>query len=180
MQILDTDIDGVRLVEPNLIADERGTFTRAYCDQEFAQANIADKFVQCNLATSYSAGTLRGLHYQRQPHAEAKYIRCVQGAIFDVAVDIDPDSPTYLMHVAFELNATNNLALYIPSHCAHGYQTLVENTIVYYHASEPYAPDYEAGLNYADKQLAISWPIKISEISDKDLAWPPIEGTTLP
>ena len=175
MEFEPTAIDGVTLIHPRKIGDDRGHFMRAFCEQEFADAGLPTRFVQCNLAVSKLKGTMRGLHFQTGEHAEAKLMRCVQGAIFDVAVDIDPDSPTYLQWVGVELSAENGLALLISEKCAHGYLTLTDDAVTYYHSSAFYAPDAEGGLHYADPAVGIRWPIEPLEVSDKDRAWQHIE-----
>ncbi len=175
MQFISTDIEGVCIVEPRLLQDERGYFTRAFCAEEFRAAGLPAEFVQCNLSMSHNKGTLRGIHYQQPPAAEAKFVRCVQGAIYDVAVDLRETSPTYLQHVGVELSAANGLALFIPDYCAHGYQTLTDNAMVYYHVSAPYTPECEAGMRFDDPALDITWPLQARDVSAKDTQWPLLE-----
>lgn len=129
--------------------------------------------VQCNLSFNHRAGTLRGMHYQAPPATETKLVRCVRGAIFDVIVDLRPNSPTFLQHVGVELTAENRRALYVPELFAHGYQTLTDDTEVLYMVGEFYTPGAERGLRYDDPALGIAWPLPVSAISEKDLAWPP-------
>ena len=175
MQFIDTSISAVKIVKPNKTADDRGYFSRAFCAREFAEAGLMDLFVQCNMSGSTRAGTLRGIHYQTGSHAEAKFVRCVKGAVFDVAVDLDPDSPTYLEYVGVELSEGNAWGLYVPPTCAHAYQTLEDDSVVYYHVSAFYTPDAERGLRHDDPRLAIDWPMAVAEMSDKDRDWPLLE-----
>jgi dTDP-4-dehydrorhamnose 3,5-epimerase len=131
---------------------------------------------QANLSFNYKQGTLRGMHYQIAPATESKLIRCTQGAIYDVIIDMRPESPTYLSHIGVELTAGNRRALYVPGMFAHGYQTLTDNTEVTYQVGEFYTPGYERGLRYNDPLLEISWPLNVSEISQKDGNWPLLES----
>ncbi|MCH4565449.1 dTDP-4-dehydrorhamnose 3,5-epimerase [Halomonas sp. EGI 63088] len=166
-----------RLKDAYLIAlephgDERGFFARTMCKEEFDKHGIISEFVQQNTSFSARKGTLRGLHYQRKPHAEAKLVRCVSGGISDVIVDIRENSPTYLMHQAFELSEENYCQLYVPPGFAHSFITLCDNVEVSYLVSAAYAPQAEDGLRYDDNELAIKWPAPVTVISEKDMAWP--------
>jgi dTDP-4-dehydrorhamnose 3,5-epimerase len=152
--------------------DARGFFARTMCKDEFARHGLIADYVQQNTSYSAEAGTLRGLHFQRGSAAEAKLVRCLRGAICDVIVDLRAQSPTYLKHAAFELTDQNRRQLYVPTGFAHGYQTLVEETEVSYLVSSPYTPSTEDGLRYDDPTLGIAWPLKVLNISDKDLSWP--------
>jgi len=172
MNIEATAIDGVHLLSLQTRGDERGFFARMFCRQRFLDAGLEPAVEQGNLSFSQLRGTVRGLHYQRAPHAETKLVRCTRGAILDVAVDLRSDSPTYLHHVAVRLSADNRQALYIPRHCAHGFQTLEPDTEVSYLVSSAYAPEAEAGLRHDDPVLAIDWPEPVSVLSDKDATWP--------
>lgn len=172
MKYTQTAVDGVTIVAIEPHADSRGLFARTYDAKEFAERGMDAVVAQCNLSFNHKAGTLRGLHRQVPPYAEAKLVRCTAGAIVDVAVDVRPDSPTYGSHVAVELTAANRLALYIPPYVAHGYQTLVDDSEVIYQVSGPYAPEGEQGFRYDDQAFGIDWPLPVSVISDKDSAWP--------
>lgn len=152
--------------------DARGFFARTMCKDEFARHGLITDYVQQNTSYSAEAGTLRGLHFQRGSAAEAKLVRCLLGAICDVIVDLRAESSTYLKHAAFELTDQNRRQLYVPPGFAHGYQTLVEDTEVSYLVSSPYTPSAEDGLRYDDPALAIAWPLKVVNISDKDRSWP--------
>lgn len=180
MNIHPTDILGVFLVTLDRINDSRGFFARAFCSEEFARYGLDARITQLNLAHNDKSGTLRGLHYQRPPYAEAKLVRCVRGAICDVVVDIRKDSPTYLQHLKFELTAENRIALYVPKMFAHGYQSLVDDTDVLYSTSAAYHPESEGGLNPLDSALNIQWPLNVRAMSEKDQGWESITATWNP
>jgi dTDP-4-dehydrorhamnose 3,5-epimerase len=169
-----TKLKDAYVVELEAIEDERGTFARSFCSREFREHGLADSFVQCNLSWNRRRGTLRGLHFQRPPSAEVKLVRCTSGALWDVIVDLRPDSPTYLQHFGIELSATNRLALYIPELFAHGFQTLEDSTEVLYQMSAYYAPEHAAGLPYNDPRLSIPWPLEVTVVSEKDRSWTPL------
>jgi dTDP-4-dehydrorhamnose 3,5-epimerase len=164
-------VDGVHLVEMEPFSDERGFFARSFDTTEFEQHGMRPEVAQCNVSFNHRAGTLRGLHLSLPGHPEAKFIRCTRGAIVDVAVDVRPDSPTYLEHVAVELTAENHRALYVPERFAHGYQVLEDATETSYQVGEFYAPGHEGGLMHDDPALGISWPLPVTEISEKDRGW---------
>jgi dTDP-4-dehydrorhamnose 3,5-epimerase len=172
----ETEIPGVRLVELESRSDERGSFTRTWCARELAGAGLVAEVAQCNSATSRRLGTLRGLHYQLDPHAEAKVVRCVRGALYDVVVDARPDSPTYLAWLGAELRAGDGRMVYVPELCAHGYLTLEDDTEVAYVTSAFYAPESERGIHYADPAVAIDWPAPVEIVSERDRAWPFVTG----
>lgn len=167
-----TELTDARVVELELRGDDRGFFARTMCRDEFDRHGMATEFVQQNTSFSAYKGTLRGLHYQEPPFAEAKLIRCIRGAIVDVIVDLRVHSPTYLKHQAFELNDNNRRQLYAPPGFAHGFQTLTDSVEVSYLVSAPYTPAAERGLRYSDSQLGIKWPLPVTVISDKDASWP--------
>jgi dTDP-4-dehydrorhamnose 3,5-epimerase len=172
MIFLSTDIAGVVHVRIEPHADDRGLFARTFCAQEFEAAGLRHFVAQANVSFNHRRGTLRGLHFQRPPAAEAKLVRCTRGRVFDVAVDLRPESSTFLRHVAVELEAGARNALYVPEGCAHGYLTLEDACEVTYQVSAFYAPGAEAGLRWDDPMLAITWPEAVRVISDKDAAWP--------
>ncbi len=172
MLITKTPLEGAALIEPELREDDRGFFTRAFCREEFEAAGLDPTVAQTNISFNHKAGTLRGLHYQREPHAEAKTVRCFAGEIYDVIVDYRPESPTYLQHYGVHLTAANHKALYIPRGFAHAYLTLTDGAEVHYQVTTPYAPGVEGGLRWDDPALAIEWPHEVVVISDKDAAWP--------
>jgi dTDP-4-dehydrorhamnose 3,5-epimerase len=165
-------VDGVHLVELEPFSDDRGFFARSFDTDGFAEHGLRTEVAQCNVSFNHRAGTLRGLHLSLPGHPEAKFVRCTRGAIVDVAVDVRPDSPTYLQHVQVELSADNRAALYLPPHLAHAYQTLTDDAEVLYMVSVPYAPGAETGFRYDDPAFGVEWPLPVSAISDKDAAWP--------
>ena len=172
MRFTETPIRGAFIIDLEPHVDDRGFFARAFCANEFADHGLTTTISQVNTSFNHRRGTLRGLHYQDEPAPEAKLVRCVAGAIFDVLVDMRPGSPTYLQHVAVELSAANRRQLFIPELCAAGYQTLADETEVTYAVSEFYTPATERGMRYDDPLLAIPWPLKVTAISPKDTAWP--------
>lgn len=167
-----TTIPGVVIVDIERHADARGFFARTFCAREFQAAGLRPSVAQANLAYNHAAGTLRGLHYQLPPAAEAKLVRCTRGRVFDVAVDLRADSPTYLAHVGVVLDPDEHRGLYVPEGCAHGYLTLADHSEVMYQVSEFYTPEAESGLRWDDPRLAIEWPAEVRIVSDKDTAWP--------
>ncbi|WP_462380546.1 dTDP-4-dehydrorhamnose 3,5-epimerase [Pseudomonas sp. Marseille-QA0892] len=180
MKFHQTELKDAWLIELEKRGDDRGFFARTMCQEEFAKHGMVTQFVQQNMSVSAHKGTLRGLHYQLRPNAEAKLIRCLRGAIIDIIVDIREDSPTYLKHQAFELTDTNMHQLYVPPGFAHSFQTLTDDVEVSYLVSAPYTPSAERGLRYNDEQLGIEWPLPVTTISDKDAAWPLISERTDP
>jgi dTDP-4-dehydrorhamnose 3,5-epimerase len=172
MLFRELDIAGVYLIEPYRIEDERGFFARSWCAEEFAKRGLNASLAQCNISYNRKRGTLRGLHYQSEPFAEAKLIRCTQGAIFDVVVDLRPGSLTFGRWVSVELSAENHRMLYAPEGFAHGLQTLSHHAEVFYQMSQPYRPELARGVRYDDPQLAIEWPLKNPILSERDRALP--------
>lgn len=167
-----TAVSGVFLIKPEPIADDRGYFARIWCADEFDKMNLTTRIVQTNMSMSLRKGTLRGLHYQREPRAEVKVVRCPRGAIFDVTVDLRPNSPTYRQWVGVELNQDNGFMLYVPEGCAQGLLTLEDHTEIYYHTSCTYSPDAAMGVRFNDPIFGIEWPERIQYISDQDRNWP--------
>lgn len=155
--------------------DHRGFFARAFCQREFAEHGLAEDMVQTNVSFSARRGTLRGMHYQRPPHEEAKLIRCTRGALYDVIVDVRPDSDTYGEWMGVELSADTHRMFYVPEGFAHGFLTLEDDTEVVYQVSAFYTPGAEQGLRHDDPALGIEWPAPVQVISEKDLSWPPFE-----
>jgi dTDP-4-dehydrorhamnose 3,5-epimerase len=153
--------------------DERGFFARTWCRKEFEQHGLGTEFVQANLSHNKCKGTIRGLHFQLKPFAEAKLVRCIRGAVWDVIVDLRRDSSTYMKWFGVELSADNRRQLYVPKNFAHGYQTLVDDAEVLYHVSEFYTPDYERGIRWDDPAFSIHWPQSTGVVvSTKDQSWP--------
>ena len=167
----ESSLSGVFVVDLKPAKDDRGFFARGWCQKEFADHGLTSSLCQVNISHNHEAGTLRGLHMQTAPYEEAKLVRCVRGAIFDVAVDMRKTSPNYLQWIGYELSAENRTALFIPHGFAHGYQTLTDDTEVFYLISEFYAPGAEAGIHYDDPKIGIDWPIDVSTISEKDKNW---------
>ena len=167
----ETKLSGAFIVELEKLEDERGFFARAWCQQEFEVRGLTSRLVQCNVSFGRTQGTLRGMHYQVAPYEEAKLVRCTRGAIYDVIIDLRPDSPTYKQWMGVELTAENHKMLYVPEGFAHGYQTLMDNTEVFYQVSQFYSPESERGLRYDDPVFGIEWPIDVQVISDKDKSW---------
>ncbi len=172
MRFTETDLPGAFLVDLNRIEDERGFFARGWCMDEFARQGLVAAMTQLNVGFSHQRGSLRGMHYQEHPHQEAKFVRCTRGAIFDVIVDLRPDSPTHGQWLGAELTADNRRMLYAPPGCAHGYQTLTEDAETYYLTSASYAPLAARGVRYNDPAFRIVWPLPVSAISAADENWP--------
>ncbi len=175
MIITATPIDDAFLVEPEPFADERGHFARTYDADTFAQRGLDTRISQCSTSFNVRAGTLRGLHYQADPHAEAKLVRCTRGAVYDVALDLRPDSPTFLRWHAVHLSAANGQAFFIPAGCAHGFQTLADDSEVFYQISVPFEPAAGRGVRWNDLVFAIAWPDPPAHgriMSDRDAGYP--------
>jgi len=164
----ETKLKGAFTIDLERREDLRGFFARAFCQHEFEAHGLKSVIAQANIAHNISKGTVRGMHFQYPPAAETKLVRCTRGAILDIIVDLRPESPTYLDHVAVELNEDNQRALYVPERFAHGYQVLSDNTDTSYQVGEFYTPDAESGLLHHDRRLGLKWPLPVSVISDKD------------
>jgi dTDP-4-dehydrorhamnose 3,5-epimerase len=164
-------IPGVVLVEPRVFGDDRGFVMESYRSSDFVRAGIPVPFVQENHSRS-SRGTLRGLHYQRDPYAQGKFVRVTSGHVFDVAVDMRPESPTYRRWVGADLSSENRLGLYIPAGCAHGFCVMSDSADVVYLITSEYAPEHETGLAWNDPGIGITWPIAEPRLSPRDQAWP--------
>jgi dTDP-4-dehydrorhamnose 3,5-epimerase len=172
MEIVPTAIAGAFELRLDVRSDKRGRFKRHYCERTFAQAGLMTRIVQVNHSLTLGRGSLRGLHFQRPPHAEEKLVSCTLGRVFDVAVDLRRGSPTYLRWAALELDEST--AFHIPKGCAHGFQTLTEEAHLVYLHSEYYAADAEGGVRYDDPAVGIEWPLEPSNLSDRDLSFAPI------
>lgn len=168
----ETPLAGAFVIRPELRADERGAFARVFCRREFEAHGLDPDVVQANVSVNVAAGTVRGMHFQRPPCAEAKLVRATRGAIFDAIVDLRPESPTHLRWFGIRLDERDRTMLYVPPRFAHGYQSLDDDAEVTYLVSEYYAPDHEGGLRHDDPSLGIEWPLAVSSISPKDAAWP--------
>jgi dTDP-4-dehydrorhamnose 3,5-epimerase len=167
-----TSIDGVWLVKLERRLDERGYFARTWCRDEFLSHGLNAGLVQCSLAYNCHEGTLRGMHLQKAPYGECKLVRCIKGSIYDVVIDLRPNSPTHRRHLAVELDTLTLDALYVPEGCAHGYLTLTDDTEVMYQMSTPYAPDYATGIRWNDPAFSIPWPTAVRVISPRDATFP--------
>jgi dTDP-4-dehydrorhamnose 3,5-epimerase len=172
MEFKETKLKGAFLVGQKKIVDQRGYFARAWCRDEFKQHGLNPDMLQLNTGFSHKAGTLRGMHYQEPPHAEAKFVRCTRGAVYDVIVDLRTESPTRGEWVGVELTADEGNMLYAPAGCAHGYQTLADDSEIYYMTTALYAAHAAKGVRYDDPAFAIQWPRAVSVISDPDRNWP--------
>jgi dTDP-4-dehydrorhamnose 3,5-epimerase len=172
MRFTETKVAGAFLIEPEPIADERGFFARTWCREEFAGHGLTGELAQANISYNHRRGTLRGLHYQAAPHAEAKLVRVTRGAIWDLALDLRRDSPTYLAWFGAELTDENRQMLYVPEGCAHGFLTLTDDAEVAYQMSAPYAPEAARGVRFDDPAFAIEWPGEVVVINERDRTYP--------
>ena len=172
MKFSETTITGAFEILPDPHCDARGFFTRTWCEREAVAHGLEPRFVQCNISFNSKKGTLRGMHFQAPPYEEAKLVRCTMGAIYDVIVDLRPDSLTMSRWFATELTATNRIALYVPKGCAHGFQTLVDETEVFYQMSEFYYPESASGIRWDDPAFGIHWPDGQRIISEQDQNFP--------
>ena len=168
MKFTETKLKGAYVIEVEPLADERGFFARSWCQKEFAEHGLDPNLVQCNISFNLKKGTLRGMHYQAEPYQEAKLIRCTKGAIYQVVIDIRPDSFTFKQWVAVELTAENRKMLYVSKGMASGFQTLMDNTEVFYQMAEFYHPESAKVVRWDHPAFEIEWPIEVKIISDKD------------
>jgi dTDP-4-dehydrorhamnose 3,5-epimerase len=171
MRFTKTAVEGVVVVEIDRISDDRGFFARVWCEDEFAQQGLERDWVQANVGHSVRAGTLRGMHYQEEPHVEVKLVRCTRGEVYDVALDLRPWSPSYLKWVGVTLGAGDHTMLYIPAGCAHGYQTLADESEIVYSTTARYSRDAATGARYDDPAFGIEWPLPVEVISEQDAGW---------
>lgn len=171
MKFIETKLKGAYLIELEPAVDNRGYFARSFCQKEFKRLGLNTNIAQCNISYNEKKGTLRGLHFQAAPYEEAKLVSCFKGSIYDVIVDIRPDSSTYLEWVGIELSEDNHSQLYIPEGFAHGFQTLCNNTVVSYQMGEFYYPNSASGIRFDDPMLTIKWPLGNKIISEKDLSY---------
>jgi dTDP-4-dehydrorhamnose 3,5-epimerase len=171
----ETKLKGAFIVDLDRREDSRGFFARTYCQKEFEAHGLNPRIAQASMASNAKKGTIRGMHFQYPPAAESKFVRCTKGAILDIIVDLRPESPTYLQHIEVELNEENQRALYIPERFAHGYQALRDNTVTSYQMGEFYAPEAEGGLRYDEPRLGLKWPFPMTDISEKDKKFRPLD-----
>jgi dTDP-4-dehydrorhamnose 3,5-epimerase len=172
VRFIETPLNGAYIIEIEAIEDERGSFARSWCQKEFVEHGLNSRIVQCNISFNKKRGTLRGMHFQVEPFAEAKLVRCTRGAIYDVIIDLRENSHSLKKWFAVELNESNQRMLYIPKGFAHGFQTLEDNTEVFYQMSEFYYPEYSRGLRWDDPFFSIKWPEGERIISKKDQEYP--------
>lgn len=176
MKFVEAPLDGAYVIELEPFEDERGLFARTFCQNEFAAIGFHKQIVQINHSVTRQKGAIRGMHYQLQPACETKIIRCVQGKVFDVMVDIRAGSPTFMQWHGVELSKDNLRMVYIPDGFAHGFQSFTDNAELIYHHSDFYSPEHERGLRFDDHALAINWPLPVSVISPKDQSYPLIDN----
>ena len=169
-----TDIPGCVVVRPERHADDRGHFARTWDGEAFADHGLNPAVAQCSVSFNAARGTLRGMHYQAAPHAEAKLVRCTRGALYDVCLDLRPDSPAFRRWTAATLSEDNGAALYVPEGCAHGFLTLADDTEALYMISARYAPDAARGVRYDDPAFGIAWPEPVRVIHSRDAAYPEV------
>ena len=175
MIFTETKLKGAFVIDIEARDDSRGFFARTFCQHEFEAHGLKPIIAQTNIAFNHQKGTLRGMHFQFPPAAETKFVRCTRGAILDIIVDLRPESPTYLQHIAAELSEHNYRALYVPERFAHGYQVLQDKTETNYQVGEFYTPGCEGGLLYDDPRLALQWPLPTTVVSEKDRGWRPLD-----
>ena len=168
-------LPGAMIVDLERFEDARGFFARAWCEREFEAAGLNPRLVQASISHNHRRGTLRGMHYQAAPHAEDKLVRCIRGAIWDVIIDLRPESPTYLHHRGLELNAARGRALYVPKGFAHGFQSLMDDSQVFYQMSEFHAPEAARGIRWNEPRFAIDWPERPPILNARDAAYPDFE-----
>jgi len=173
-----TRLQDVRIIEIEPARDERGYFARTFCLREFASAGLETTYVQQNVSHTKSVGAIRGMHFQRPPHGEVKVVRCIAGAIHDVLIDLRRGSPTYMQWEAYQLTAGDGRRLYVPTGFAHGFQTLAPDTEVDYMMSEYYSPAAADGFRHDDSSFNIAWPLRVTDISERDRAWPDFRPET--
>jgi dTDP-4-dehydrorhamnose 3,5-epimerase len=172
VKFLETELQGAFVIELETLEDSRGFFARVWCNEEFEEHDLVPRIAQVNTSFNAKAGTLRGMHYQIAPHEETKVVRCIRGSLYDVIVDLRPDSPTYKRWTGVELTARNHRMLYVPAKFAHGFITLEDNTEVMYLISEAYAPEAARAIRWDDPEISIEWPRPVVEISERDAGWP--------
>jgi dTDP-4-dehydrorhamnose 3,5-epimerase len=175
VRFTETALSGAWLLELERAEDERGFFARAWCADEFEKRGLDSHIAQCNISWNRKRGTLRGMHFQAMPHQESKIVRCIRGGIYDVIVDLRPDSPTFRSWISVELTAESRIALYIPKEFAHGFQTLTDDAEVFYQMSSAYAPVHAKGIRWNDSRLKIAWPLRDPILSERDRSYPDFE-----
>jgi dTDP-4-dehydrorhamnose 3,5-epimerase len=172
MKFIETEIDGVFIIEAEPFIDDRGAFRRHFCESEFKKNNIVEDITQCNVSENKYAYTLRGFHYQLDPHSEGKTLSCLNGSIYDVVVDLRRNSTTYMKWISIELSKANRKSVHIAPGCANAFMTLEDNSLIHYYCSQSYAPDFERGIRFNDPSFNFKWPSEPEVISEKDLNHP--------
>ena len=172
MRFRETDLAGAWLLEAEPHRDDRGSFSRIWCRREFGERGLVTDLVQASLSWNARRGTFRGMHYQAPPRAEVKLVRCVRGAVYDVIIDLRPDSPSYYRHFGVELSAENQRAVYVPEGFAHGFQALEDDSEVLYHMSEFYSPEHGRGVRWDDPVFEIDWPVADPIMNERDRDYP--------
>lgn len=172
MIFVPTHLQDALIIEPERLEDQRGFFARTWCEETFIAHGLPGQIAQCSIAFNLKKGTLRGMHYQEAPYAEAKLVRCTMGAIYDVIIDLRPQSPTFRQHLGVELTAANRRQLFVPEGFAHGYQTLSDDTEVFYQMNVPYAPSAGRGVRWNDPAFGIVWPEDERMLNERDRLWP--------
>lgn len=176
MHFTETNLRGAFIIEPERLEDERGFFARSWSEREWAAHGLDSHLVECNLSFNKKRGTLRGMHFQTAPRGQAKLVRCTMGAAYDVVIDLRNESATFKKWVAVELTAQNRLMLYVPVGFAHGFQTLKDETEIFYQMSEVYAPEYAEGVRWNDPTFQVEWLAQVEVISARDNQYPDFEG----
>jgi dTDP-4-dehydrorhamnose 3,5-epimerase len=177
MMFTETGLPGAYVIDLEPIEDPRGFFARVWSDEELAGRGLETRVTQCNLSLTKRRGTVRGMHFQRPPHEETKFVRCTRGGLYDVIVDLRPDSVAFRRWIGVELSEDNRRTLYVPHGFAHGFQTLADDTEVFYIISEHYAPESAGGVRWDDPAFGIVWPLGVpAEMSDRDRSWPDFTG----
>jgi dTDP-4-dehydrorhamnose 3,5-epimerase len=174
MIFIPTQLEGAFLIRPELQEDQRGFFSRTWCENEFREQGLAFRPAQCSISFNHRKGTLRGMHYQAAPHAEAKLVRCTAGAIYDVILDLRPHSPTFKKWAAVQLTSSNRWTAFVPKGCAHGFQTLSDDTEVFYQISTHHRRESARGVRFDDPVFGIEWPLEVTCISEQDRRYPDI------
>ena len=172
MEFIKTPLEGAYLINLEKYEDERGFFARVFCESEFQEMGLSSEFIQVNNSLTGSKGTIRGMHYQLEPSAEVKIVRCIRGSLYDAIIDLRPDSSSFCKWFGSELSAENRQMMYVPKGFAHGFLTLEDNTETFYFASNSYSPDLERGIRFDDSYFGIEWPIPVTESSPKDKSCP--------
>jgi len=175
MRMTETKLKGSYIIEPEIKRDDRGFFARTFDKKKFDESGLNSQLLQCNISFNEIKGTIRGIHYQESPHQEIKLVRCTKGKIFDVIVDLRLDSKTYWDWFGIELSAENYKMLYVPKGFAHGFQTLENNSEVFYQMTDCYMPKFARGIRWDDKKIGIKWPLPLTRISEKDLSFKILE-----